>query len=71
MSLQKCVLEDYKVEVNFSFSLESIIKMNCTLQKKCCGMYFCRYVTFRCSFGVWHIEIDSKYKNYFGARQRH
>lgn len=34
MSLQRCVLENYKVEVNFSCSLESIIKMNCTLQKK-------------------------------------
>lgn len=34
MSLQKCVLENYEVEVSFCFSLESIIKMNCTLQKK-------------------------------------
>lgn len=68
MSLQKCVLD--KVEVNFSFALESIIKMNCTLQKSVVGCNFAD-VPFRCSFCVWHIEIDSKYKNYFEARQRH
>lgn len=40
MSLKKCVLENYKVEVNFSFALESIIQINCTLQKSVVGCNF-------------------------------